>query len=79
MNDSLEEVLIVFVCNDNGICCLTYTELKEILDENYEKAENVSIHRDPRKQYRVKGRDGKMKYRISEGDFEKKVSAAVNA
>lgn len=79
MADSLQDVLIVFVCNDNGICCITYAELKEILDENYEKAENVSIYRNPRKQYRVKGRDGQVKYRISEGDFEKKVSAAIKS
>ena len=77
MKEQLEEVFVILVCDTDGICCLSYSELKEILDENYEDIENISIHRGAREKYQARGRDGIMKLKIRDSDFPKKVKAAI--
>ena len=73
MKNRLEEVYIVFVCNDDGIACLNYKELKEVLDSQYEPVEWVSIARGPREKYEIKGHDGKLHFKIGNSDFPQKI------
>ena len=77
MKERLEEVFIIFACDTDGICCLSFSELKEVLDENYEDAESITIFRGPREKYQVRGRDGKMKLKIGDSDFPKKVGVTL--
>jgi len=63
MSELLDRVFLVLVCKDDGICCLSYQELKLILDEEHEEVEWVSVARRPRQKYRVGGHDGKLKFK----------------
>jgi hypothetical protein len=52
------QVFIAFVAGDDGIACISYEQLKAILDENHEELEWVSVSRKIRENYRIKGNDG---------------------
>lgn len=73
MRQLLKDIIIVFVCNDDGVVALSYPELKQILNEEYKQAEWVSISRKKREMYLVKGSDGKLNFKIGESDFVKKI------
>ena len=66
-------VLITLVCHYDGIVCVTYEELKEVLDDVFEETERVSIKRKSRGNYWVKGRDGRMEASITRSDLGKKI------
>lgn len=73
MKNSLKEVFVVFVCNDDWIVCLSFEELNNILDNNYEEIEWVAISRQKREKYVVTWSDWKLWYRIWDIDFPKKI------
>lgn len=73
MKNKLGEVYTALVCNDDGIVCLSFDELKIILDTQHEEVEWISIARGPREKYEVKGSDGKLKFKIGNSDFPDKV------
>lgn len=66
-------VVVGLVCNDDGVAGLDYSEFRTVLDANHEVVEGIGISRKPRGMYTVRGRDGKMQYRIGDGEFVKKV------
>jgi hypothetical protein len=68
-------VVVGLICNDDGIVGLGYSELRTVLDAIHEPVEGVAISRKPRGMYMVRGRDGKMQYRVGGGDFVEKVFA----
>lgn len=76
LSEVCDQVLITFVCHYDGIVCLTYQELKEVLDEKFEESERVSIRRKARGNYWVKGRDGRMEASIARNDLGKKIIEA---
>jgi len=69
MKQVLREVFLILVCRDDGIACLRFDELKQILDEVHEDVEWVSVRRRPREKYRVSGHDGKLKFKIADSHF----------
>jgi hypothetical protein len=73
MQNQLGTVFILLVCNDDGIVCLNYKELKMVLDENFTEVESIRINRRPKEKYAVNGTDGKLKFKIGESDFPKKL------
>jgi hypothetical protein len=73
MKDQLDEVFLVLVCHDNGIACLSFEELKLILDENHEDVEWIRVSRSKREKYSVHGKDGKLDFKIGNSDFPKKL------
>lgn len=73
MKDKLKKVFIIFVCNDDGIVCLSFDELKEVLDTEHCITEWVSIARGPREKYEVKGHDGKLRFKIGNSEFPEKI------
>ena len=66
-------VLIMLVCGRDGIVCLTYSELKELLDDNYEDSEGIRIKRPLKGNYHLKGRDGKLSKTINRSDLREKI------
>jgi hypothetical protein len=60
----------LFVCNDDGIVVLSFDELKNILNK-VETTAAVSVARERRKMYAVKGSCGELFYKIGRNDFEK--------
>ncbi len=73
MKSSLENVFLILVCNDDGMVCLNYSELKEILDDQHDPIEWVSETRHKREMYSVKGSNGELDFKISRNDFPKKI------
>ena len=77
MKSELGEVYIILVCNDDGIVCLGFNELRQVLDTEHENVEWVSVARGPRERYEVKGHDGKLRLKIGNSDFPGKVLKSI--
>ena len=73
MRGQLQEVFLLLVCGEDGIVALSYDELKEVLDEIYKPTEWISVARNKRKEYTVKGSDGVLSYKVSKHDFPRKI------
>lgn len=64
---------IVFICYKNGICCLSFNELRKIiLIGKNESTKWVRVSRSLREKYTVTGSNGKLKYKIGNSDFPNK-------
>lgn len=74
----LGRVCLVLVCHHDGIVTLSFDELKEILDENYEPVEWISVTRRKREMYLVKGSDGSLNFKVGRNDFPKKIINSVS-
>lgn len=73
MKDELSKVFILLVCSQDGVVCISFDELKKILNEEHENIEWISASRKRREQYVIKGTDGKLSFRIGPGDFPRKI------
>jgi len=73
MKNKLYEVFLVLVCHDDGIVTLSFEETKHVLDEIHEDVEWIRVARKPRAKYTITGSDGKLKYKIGDNEFPKKV------
>jgi len=73
MKKKLGTVYLVLVCNDDGIVCLSHAELKHILDDEHEPVEWVSVSRNPRQMYTIKGSDGELGFKIGANEFPTKL------
>jgi len=73
MRSVLEQVFVALVCWEDGVVCLSYDELKVILDENHNTSEWIRVARRTREKYTVSGSDGKLRYKIGENEFPEKI------
>lgn len=73
MKNKLGEVFLLLVCGEDGIVPLNFFELKEILNETHDPVEWISVARNKNKEYKVKGSDGPLSYKISKRDFPRKL------
>ncbi len=73
MRKQFKDVFIAFVCHTDGIACLSFTELKAVLDDCHEEVEWVRIQRRPREKYAISGTDGNLKFKIGENEFPRKL------
>jgi len=69
LRDECDEVFLVLVPGDDGIASVNYSTLKEILDENYEEVEWVSLSRKPNQSYRIAGTDGRLESTLAKNTF----------
>lgn len=60
---------VAFVAGDDGIACVTFEQLKEVLDESYGDVEWVSVSRKLRQNYRVSGADGRLEMPLPRNSF----------
>ena len=77
MKNKFGEVYTILVCNDDGIVCLNFDELKEVLDAKHDLVEWISVARSPREKYEVKGHDGRLRLKIGNSDFPEKIFRAI--
>jgi hypothetical protein len=70
---NLTNVFLVLVCNDDGVVCLGYSELKSILDDQHDSIEWISATRHKREMYSVKGSNGELNFKIGQNDFPEKI------
>lgn len=75
MKSSFKNVFLVLVCNDDGVVCLSYSELKEIFDNQHDPIEWISATRHNREMYSVKGSNGELDFKIGQNDFPEKIFA----
>ena len=73
MRDLLENIYLVLICGKDGIACIEYEELKQVLDEYYEDVEWVSASRLKREQYSIKGSNGQLDFKIADTDYPRKI------
>lgn len=73
LKKSFNRVFLILVCNDDGIVCLSYSELKKILDSHHDPIEWISATRHKREMYGVKGSNGTLDFKIGKSDFPEKM------
>lgn len=62
-----EDVYIVLICHEDGICCLNYPEFKVVIAvENLNFPKWIKATRQKREKYSVTGSDGKLTYKIGD-------------
>lgn len=74
LSELYSKLYIVLICYYDGIACLTFKEFKTIIDihdDNYPKW--VKAQRKTREKYCITGSDGKLKNKIANSDFPKKI------
>lgn len=74
MNDSLDNIFIALVCNNDGICCLDWKEFCTIISidsMNYPKW--IKAGRKKNEKYSVYGIDGNLEHKIGNSDFPNKL------
>lgn len=71
--DQYSKVFLLLVCNDDGVVCLSFLELKKVLDDKYQESEWIRVSRKKRESYAVSGSNGKLKFKVGPGDFPKKI------
>jgi len=69
LKSECNEMFLVLVPGDDGIASINYSMLKEILDENYEEVEWVSLSRKPNQSYRIAGSNGKLRTTLAKNTF----------
>lgn len=69
MADNLDKVFVVLVCGKDGVACLSFDELKAVLDDEHSDHEWVRASRRPREKYAIKGSNGKLKFKIAHNHF----------
>lgn len=73
MMDGLKNVFLLLVCNDDGVVCLSYLELKKLLDNQHKPIEWISATRQKREMYTVRGSDGELDFKIGQNEFPEKL------
>ena len=72
---NLAKVFLVLVCNDDGVVCLSYSEIKLLLDNQHDPIEWISATRHKREMYLVKGSNGELDFKIGQSEFPNKLFA----
>jgi hypothetical protein len=73
LNEEYDAVFTLLATGTEGVACLSYQMLKEVLDEEYEESEWIRIKRKLRGQYEISGKDGKLFKRLSLKAFPRSI------
>jgi hypothetical protein len=73
LKSKFDRVFLLLVCNDDGVVCLSYSELKQLLDNQHAPIEWISATRHKREMYAVKGSNGELDFKIGKNDFPEKL------
>lgn len=63
------EVFSVYVNGNDGIACVNFSDLKQLLDEEHEDQEWVRISRRTKEAYRISGNDGRSETKLRMNNF----------
>jgi hypothetical protein len=73
-NNSNNKIYIVLVCNDDGICCLDFKEFNAVISyKNSLYPKWIKVSRKKGEKYFVVGSDGKLKNKIGNSDYPRKL------
>ena len=73
LKSKFDKVFLLLVCNDDGVVCLSYTELRQLIDNQHEPIEWISATRHKREMYAVKGSNGELDFKIGKNDVPEKL------
>ena len=79
MNGVCDETFVIFVNDDDGVACLDFAGLKELLDDNFEDAEWVSVSRKLNESHKLAGKDGQLSGKSKRSAFPSAISSLVSA
>ncbi len=65
----MNQTFVLFLNGEDGVACIDYEQLKEILDDNFEDVEGVRVSRKIRESYRINGRDGSLSRTLPRNSF----------
>ena len=68
------EVFIILVAGTDGIACVNFESLKQILDDHHEEQEWVSLSRKLRQNYRLAGNDGSYERPLPKNTFPRLIT-----
>lgn len=71
--DLHKQLFLLLICGNDGIVCLSYSELKKVLDEEFDENESITVKRWRKQQYGIKGTNGKLEFKIPVNSYPKKV------
>jgi len=74
MHQKYGEVFVVFVAGTDGIACVNFDSLKQILDDHHEEQEWVSLSRKLRQNYRLAGNDGSYERPLPKNTFPRLIT-----
>ena len=78
LKSQFEQVYLMLVCGEDGVACLSYSELKQILDNQHDSMEWISATRRKREMYSIRGSNGVLDFKIGQNEFPMKLFSAVN-
>lgn len=70
---SFDETFILFLNGEDGVACINYAQLKQVLDDNFEEVEGVRVSRKIRESYRINGRDGNLSRTLPRNSFPESI------
>ena len=73
LSEEYDAVFTLLVTGSEGVACLSYQMLKEVLDEDFEESEWIRIKRKLSSQYEIAGKDGKLPKRLSLKAFPRSI------
>lgn len=73
LNKMYGQVCVALVCGIDGVAVLTHRELKQVLDEQFDPIESISVKRKRAGMYDVSGSNGKLRFKIAQSDCPKKI------
>ena len=63
------ETFNIFVNGNDGFACVSFSDLKHLLDNHHEDQEWVALSRKPRQGYRISGNDGERETVLRKNNF----------
>ena len=78
LEDACNTVFLLLVNRNDGIACLEYGYLKQLLDDSFEDVEWISVNRKRGEEYGLKGKDGKLNRKIPRNLYPKLVLDKLN-
>jgi hypothetical protein len=73
-----DEVFILLINGDDGVACISYQLLKQLLDDKFEDVEAVRVSRRIKEAYRISGRDGQLDNPLPKNSFPNLILDWVN-
>jgi hypothetical protein len=72
---SVGNCFLILVCNDDGVVILTSDEVSQILHNNQSAVEWISVTRNRRQMYSLRGSHGELTFKIGRDEFHKMLAS----
>jgi len=74
MREGIRQVYVTLICNEDGICCLDWSEFTTVISTESELYPKwIGVSRMKGEKYSVWGSDGELRHKIGNSDFPRKI------